>query len=59
MSDLAPRRISLDEAERIAIEALMQAEARRQAEREREAAFWSGLDSAGGTDGDFHAAAAT
>ena len=39
-----PKRISIVEARRLAIEALAQAETRRQDEREREAAFWAALE---------------
>jgi hypothetical protein len=38
------RRVSLAEARRSAIKALEEAEARRQNEREREAAFWAALE---------------
>lgn len=40
----AARRISLAEAQRLAIAALLEAEERRQDEREREAAFWAALE---------------
>ena len=39
-----PKRISIAEARRLAMEALAQAETRRQDEREREAAFWAALE---------------
>jgi hypothetical protein len=39
-----PRRISLEEAEHLAVEALLQAEERRQEERRLEAAFWAALE---------------
>ena len=38
------RRITLAEARQVAIRALFDAEARRQEERDREAAFWAALD---------------
>jgi len=41
------RRISLEEAQRLAITALLEAEERRQAERQREAAFWAALEDEG------------
>ena len=40
----AARRISLAEAQRLAIAALLEAEERRRGEREREAAFWAALE---------------
>jgi hypothetical protein len=40
----SPKRISLAEGQRLATEALLQAEARRQDEREREAAFWAAME---------------
>jgi hypothetical protein len=40
----AARRISLAEAQRLAIAALLEAEERRRDEREREAAFWAALE---------------
>lgn len=43
----AARRISLTEAQRLAIAALLAAERRRQEEREREAAFWAALEELG------------
>ena len=39
-----PQRISLAEGQRLAIEALLQAEVRRQDERRREADFWTALE---------------
>lgn len=40
----AARRISLVEAQRLAIDTLLEAEERRRDEREREAAFWAALE---------------
>jgi hypothetical protein len=39
-----PRKISLHEAQRVAVEALLNAEKRRQENREREAIFWAALE---------------
>ena len=39
-----PRPISLRDATQLALDVLLQAEQRRQAEREREAAYWAALD---------------
>ncbi|MDI6769029.1 MAG: hypothetical protein QMD04_05075 [Anaerolineales bacterium] len=39
-----PRKISLHEAQRVAIEALLSAEKRRQENREREAVFWAAME---------------
>jgi len=36
--------ISLSEARRLAIDAMLQAEERRQEEREQEARFWAAMD---------------
>ena len=41
------RRISLEEAQHLAIEALLEAEERRADERRREAAFWAALEDEG------------
>ena len=41
------RRISLEDAQRLAITALLEAEERRQTERQREAAFWAALEDEG------------
>ena len=39
-----PRKISLREAQRVAVEALLSAEKRRQENREREAVFWAAME---------------